>query len=154
LHKLITPKNKKIINACIVGEKDRNKKNVLFNLTDNISSSTMNDDFAKNILIREKIRVPTITMEKIFNLCSIKKIDLLKIDIEGAEWGLLETFGKDEYERIKSITIEFHDFIDARFQTQTLNCIERLKLLGYKFISENNAYFGKYFNCLFYKQDE
>lgn len=56
---------------------------------------------------KEKITVPLITLEEYLNNSSIEKIDLVKIDVEGAELDVLE--GMDlENKRYSKILIEIH----------------------------------------------
>jgi FkbM family methyltransferase len=42
----------------------------------------------------------------------IQKIDLLKIDCEGAEWDVLQGINKEDWSLIKSLVIEVHDVDD------------------------------------------
>jgi len=59
-------------------------------------------------------------------------IDLLKVDIEGAEIDMLESCS-DQFlsERIRQITIEFHDFCGITPASVVQNSIQRLHSLGF-----------------------
>lgn len=54
--------------------------------------------------------VSAITLEDAMDLTGEKKIDLVKIDIEGAEFDIIENLSQDAFDRIDSFLIEFHDF--------------------------------------------
>lgn len=54
------------------------------------------------------IDVPSVTLERIFELCKIEKIDFLKLDCEGAEFDIILSAGSI-LNRIKKISMEFHD---------------------------------------------
>ena len=54
--------------------------------------------------------VDAITLEDAINLTGEEKIDLVKIDIEGAEFDIIENLSKDVFDRVDSFLIEFHDF--------------------------------------------
>jgi hypothetical protein len=49
------------------------------------------------------------TLSSIIESENIQKIDLLKIDCEGAEWDVLTGIKEADWLRIKSIVIEVHD---------------------------------------------
>jgi FkbM family methyltransferase len=55
------------------------------------------------------------TLSSIIEENNIQKIDLLKIDCEGAEWDVLEGIKEEHWAMIKSIVIEVHD-IAGRFE--------------------------------------
>lgn len=104
----------------------------------------------------EQYQVNTITLKDIFERFELKHIDLLKMDIEGAEWAILEEFDEDDYKRIDQITVEFHDFIKPEMQKRTKDIIYKLKKLGYKHKFKGIEYLhnSKYYDSLFYKSDK
>lgn len=63
-------------------------------------------------------------------------IDLLKIDIEGFEYEILETC-IDAQIPIKQICLEFHDFFPEIPKERTRNAIRSLKSCGYQLIHKN-----------------
>ncbi|RJQ38246.1 FkbM family methyltransferase [Candidatus Microgenomates bacterium] len=70
--------------------------------------------------------VSCISINNIFSLCKIKDIDFLKVDCEGAEYEIFfNTSGKD-LQRIKKISMEFHQIGELK--------IKDLK----KFLEKNN----------------
>ena len=63
----------------------------------------------------------------------IKTIDLLKVDIEGAEVFLFNTLSDQQLMNIKQITIEFHDFLTGlNIHDQVQAIRTRLKRLGFE----------------------
>lgn len=53
------------------------------------------------------VKVPTITLKKLMEKYSIEQFDLIKIDIEGGEYELLENI---DWTISKQYSVEFHDF--------------------------------------------
>jgi FkbM family methyltransferase len=71
-------------------------------------------------------------------LCTIadmldhRHIDVLKLDIEGAEYAVIEDIARTSEVEIDQILIEFHHFFPNVTIDQTLNTVERLNELGYQ----------------------
>lgn len=135
----------------LIGSED---KNVKFYLREPTISSSIepvlpNKPQFDNIV--KKICCKMISFDKFCRQNGIKKIDLLKMDIECAEWDIFDKFTKNEYGMIDQITVEFHDFIDKKFLKRTHDSIKHLKSLGYSF-TYKSKWGMKYFDCLFYKE--
>jgi FkbM family methyltransferase len=96
--------------------------------------------------------VDSYTLEELCN--QFDYIDLIKMDVEGAEWDIIMNSPDDIFKKIGQLSIEFHDFLDISRKTDTEKCVNRLKTLGYSMISQSTDYmFGtEYFDCLFYKK--
>ncbi|MBI5079281.1 FkbM family methyltransferase [Candidatus Wolfebacteria bacterium] len=62
-------------------------------------------------LIEKSINVEALSLFDLMNKFGIKKIDLIKIDIEGEEIPILESLDSAELAKISQWTIEFHDFL-------------------------------------------
>jgi len=78
---------------------------------------------------------------------AVTRVDLLKIDIEGAEWGFIEEISDEDLRQIPQITVEFHDFVPAlRNQCRTPQVCQRLRELGFVCIQDTRR--GTY-NTLF-----
>jgi FkbM family methyltransferase len=54
------------------------------------------------------VSVKTVTLEDIFSINKLDKIDFLKVDVEGAEWDILRPTGRNHLAKIKKIVIECH----------------------------------------------
>ncbi len=64
--------------------------------------------------------VSTIRLEDIFSKHKIRCCDLLKMDIEGAEYALLYSVPRRIYKKIRRIHLECHNFGDIKFTSQAL----------------------------------
>lgn len=54
-------------------------------------------------------RIRCITLADVFDRCNIERIDVLKVDIEGAEYDMLMNAPDEVLARVKQITLEYHD---------------------------------------------
>lgn len=72
-------------------------------------------------------------IEESFNIFQISQIDLLKIDIEGAEIEALKSIKKQNLDKVRQITLEFHDFM---FPGQMTNVIQTIK-----YLKDHNFYY-------------
>jgi FkbM family methyltransferase len=79
----------------------------------------------------ERIEVDSVTLEGFFRLSSAPRFDLVKVDIEGAEFGLFDAARDETLREIGQITVEFHDFLDPALEPQVLTVIRRLEGLGF-----------------------
>jgi FkbM family methyltransferase len=70
------------------------------------------------------VRVLTVTLEDIFKVNKIDTCDILKIDTEGSEWNILSVLPKEIFNRINSIIIETHDFIQPEMTEKIKNLLE------------------------------
>lgn len=59
--------------------------------------------------------IQAITLEQLFNIYQIKEVDVMKIDIEGAEFDLIINTPSEVLAKIKYITLEFDKSFDGRF---------------------------------------
>lgn len=75
----------------------------------------------------QKVIVPAISLKTFIESNNINKISLVKMDIEGAEYEVIEQLQEDVYEKIDSFLIEYHDNTDKRI----VKLIDILKSKGY-----------------------
>lgn len=78
--------------------------------------------------------VKTTTLETLINNLNWDKIDLLKIDIEGSEWDVINTTPDDTFQSIDKILLEYH-WPKGRLQS----VISRLQSLGFKHMFESGC---------------
>jgi FkbM family methyltransferase len=78
------------------------------------------------------VEVETISLATLMRRLGITKIDLLKLDIEGAEFDLIASTPDQILHCINQITVEFHDFKPA-FRNRKLfeNARARLESMGF-----------------------
>jgi FkbM family methyltransferase len=60
-----------------------------------------------------------------------RPIDVLKMDIEGAEIEVIDSLNDDVIKRVGQWTIEFHDFMDLNSVSDVERCVERIVKLGF-----------------------
>lgn len=59
----------------------------------------------------ERVKVPATTLARIVEQRGLERIDLLKMDCEGAEGVILPTLPKDVLARVQRMALEFHDHL-------------------------------------------
>ena len=75
--------------------------------------------------------VDAITLEEAINLTGHSTINLVKIDIEGAEFEIIENLKPELAERIDSFLIEYHDFYFDNGDHKVDSLDDKLKELGF-----------------------
>ena len=75
--------------------------------------------------------VEGITLTGLLEKIGADKVDLLKVDIEGAEFDMFQSTDDDRLRTISQITIEFHDFMDAKYIEPVKAVKHRLSSLGF-----------------------
>jgi len=64
----------------------------------------------------EKITVPAVSLKTFFEQNNIDRLSLLKMDIEGAEYDIIENLEPEVFEKIDNFLIEYHDNYDGRVE--------------------------------------
>ena len=78
------------------------------------------------------ISVPCLTLSSIQKTFNIQKIDILKMDIEGAEFAVIEQAAASGWlSEISQLLVEFHHFLPDLTSTQTRNAISQLRAAGF-----------------------
>jgi FkbM family methyltransferase len=115
-------------------------------------NSTQTGSILFNYFDGVKHEIETINLDDL--LRDYEQVDLVKMDIEGAEWEILLNSKDETLLKIQQLSVEFHDFLDKSKSPLTLACIKRLKKLGYglKYKSTDYKLGCKYYDCLFYKK--
>jgi FkbM family methyltransferase len=82
-----------------------------------------------------------ITFDSLVAAESLQTIDLVKVDIEGAEVALFESTPSEVLERVAQFSVEFHDFTHVVSEQDVDRVIKRLRALGFSSIrfSTNNS---------------
>ena len=147
-----------IINSAVCSE-NRSEENVSFCVAVNnagLGSFVFDENSTALSDVNNKLKrftVPAIKLSDIFETYNLDRIDLLKVDIEGAEWEVLESLDETLLNKIGQISVEFHDFLDPSMKSRTEYVIEKLKSFGYKTIISGAPWFygTEYFDCTFYR---
>jgi len=89
----------------------------------NINGDSHNHSFynAENKISERKIQ--TTTIQKI--LKNHAKVDLIKIDCEGAEFEILRNLTEEEFSKTESIYIEFHEFEERMNRSELKSILEK-----------------------------
>ncbi|MBW4545025.1 MAG: FkbM family methyltransferase [Symplocastrum torsivum CPER-KK1] len=101
---------------------------VEFCITDNPEFNHINK--GSTYSVKETIKIEGLSIESFMKRNTLQSVDLLKVDIEGAEIDLFKSMSDTTLCKIKQITIEFHDFVfNSNREVEAI--INRLKLLGF-----------------------
>ena len=102
----------KTIRAALIVEKELSTKLYLSKNTHNHSTVPLSKDY---------VQVPAISLERLMKENKIKKIGLLKMDIEGAEFAILQSFNLSIFKKIQNLIVEYHESNDnKRIEIETL----------------------------------
>jgi len=75
--------------------------------------------------------VEMVTLAELRRRTGTNRIDLLKIDIEGAEIDLFDSCSDQELQTVMQITVEFHEFLYPEQAPAVKRIIERLDRIGF-----------------------
>jgi len=81
--------------------------------------------------IVDEFTAPARSLESLCAELGIQEIDLLKLDIEGAELEVLEQAPASLLARIRQITCEFHDFLDPGHVPRIQRILARLRMMHF-----------------------
>lgn len=73
---------------------------------------------------KQVIFVNTITISEVLSGNNIKKIDFLKIDCEGGEGEMLKSMEKSDWNKIRKISIEYHDNMSSLNHEQIIKILK------------------------------
>jgi len=125
LDTLNLPKNLSIYNYGL-GSKDETVEFYLPENPKHVSGTIFSSD-KKN-----KIIVPLKSLNTICHDLDIQKIKVLKMDIEGAEYSVLESILDDKTIEVEQILIEYHHFFEKVSTEDTKTSIQLMRDNGYK----------------------
>lgn len=130
-----------LLNQAIVH--DAKQEYVSFNEDESspYNGSIVFDYFSESMKVH---KIETTTLKKLINMFDLQPnelIDILKIDIEGAEYDLLLNAEEKDLKKFKQLTIEFHDFINPNLRAINSIIINKLTSMGFSLISSKPAHF-------------
>jgi FkbM family methyltransferase len=79
----------------------------------------------------QRVTVRAITLEELLAQQDIEIVDLLKVDIEGAELDMFGCAPAEVLRRCRQITCEFHNFLDPTLTPKVRAVQRRLEMLGF-----------------------
>jgi FkbM family methyltransferase len=125
---------------------ENNQKFNVFNyaiLNDNTETFITNDSASSSLFIEGefKERVIVKNINDVINDTKVEKIDLLKINIEGGEYELMNSLTDDNIEKISNFQIQFHkigeNYDYKRESIRTRLSKTHILTYDYKFVWEN-----------------
>ncbi len=99
--------------------------------------------------------IETITLPEILqHFEPDRRIDVLKIDIEGAEYELLEQAPDWALARFRQITVEFHDFVDPALRARNAAIVKKMRRIGFTVLKNATRYKhgSEFYDTLFYQR--
>lgn len=81
---------------------------LVFHLSENPEASSVFAEVAQGAGTLTPVEVAGITLDSLFTTNTISSVELLKVDIESAEFEMLETVSEKTLHKITQITVEFH----------------------------------------------
>jgi hypothetical protein len=89
----------------------------------------------------ERIEVEVTTLAELMRVHGLDRVDLVKIDIEGAEIELLAGLDLDVLARIDQMTVEFHDFIRPSERSRVAEVVARIRDSGFYAVNFGRRHF-------------
>jgi len=102
--------------------------------SNSLISSMINDEH--KVLAYE---VETVTIDEVLSEYNIDKINLLKMDIEGAEFDIFDNISTETMNKIDSLLIEYHDFYFPMVMHKVDHLITELEKFGYDVIKPDGV---------------
>ncbi len=101
-----------------------------------VSGSFVKQD---NVDEKQKVVVEMKSLDDIVVSLGNKRIDILKMDIEGAEYNVLDSILESSV-KIKQILIEFHERFVNDGKSKTINAIQKLKDHGFEIFGISDTF--------------
>lgn len=100
---------------------------------------------------RDRIEVDSVTLEGFLRLANVPRFDLVKLDVEGAEFGVFDAARDETLREIGQLTVEFHDFLDPNLGPRVQAIVRRLQGLGFAALRFTRHFHGDmlFLNCRF-----
>jgi hypothetical protein len=104
----------------------------------NLSGNDSTQSISKKIIPSPNGVYEVLTWKDFCIRFNINSISILKINIEGAEWDLLESFEQEDLQNIDQICVSFHNFLPEYnnyfYEIKTKNCVNKLLNNNYTMI--------------------
>lgn len=102
------------------------------------------------IPVVERLTVEAVTLADLLERLNLARVDILKLDVEGAEVPILMSAPDDLLMASEQVTVEFHDFHGFTPRSQCEDVIRRMESLGFRTISVLRETYG---DVLFVNRD-
>lgn len=100
-----------------------------FYVSENSEASSLN--VVEGTAIHQKVAVPSERLDEFLKEQNLTSVDLLKMDIEGAEIDVVDSCSDELLQNVSQMTIEFHDFNGMASQEDVSRVVRRLEGLGF-----------------------
>lgn len=95
--------------------------------------------FQNNLSQKNKVEVKMKSFSDILEMLNHQKIDVLKMDIEGSEYDVIESILASDIE-IDQIAIEFHERFFENGKEKSKQFLEKMKSFGYEIFGISDSY--------------
>ncbi len=103
-----------------------------FHISSNDEASSIIPDLQEKWEGLSPVSVQGLSWKSLLNIVGITQVvEILKVDVEGSELDLIESFTAHDLENIKQITIEFHDWLNCNLRERTISGIQKLVSSGF-----------------------
>lgn len=100
---------------------------------DNVGGAGGNASVFTNVMMStDSVLTKMISWKSFCKYYNIDKVSLLKLNIEGSEYPLLNSMGKDDFEKIDQIAVSFHNWENANWELITQSTFHLLTLAGFE----------------------
>lgn len=82
-----------------------------------------------------EITVPGVDLATVFARMPMGDVDLVKMDVEGAEMDILENANPETLRRVRQMTVEFHDFLYPDLRPRVEDIKSRISRMGFYVIN-------------------
>lgn len=101
----------------------------------NISIEISTENDKSSIMVEVKtsrvISTSMVTWRVFCNSFAIEQVAVLKMNIEGAEYELIDSMTPDDFSKIDQLAISFHDWMIPQWKVKTERAIVKLERLGF-----------------------
>jgi len=126
-----------VLHAALIGR--NNKEPVVFTLSTNPESSSIFRESAAACGIADQVDVPAIDLSHVIAELD-GRVDLVKVDIEGAEVGILQTASASDLASCSQLTVEFHTKCPPITRRDVDRVCQRMRCEGYGIVNANWPY--------------
>jgi FkbM family methyltransferase len=123
-----------VVHAAAVAENKQGP--VTFTRSIEPESSSVFREWSAAYGIADQVTVPTLDFSDAFRRLGVR-IDLIKMDVEGAEIGILESASVSDLARCGQLTVEFHDKRPPFTRDDVDRVCRRLRAEGYAIVMAN-----------------
>jgi autotransporter strand-loop-strand O-heptosyltransferase len=95
----------------------------------------INGDATSIVTEETPLQVEMLSWKTFCKRYNINNVSVLKINIEGGEYDVLNSMDSDDFSKIDQIAISFHDWIHPEWKDKTENALDKLRKMGYTILS-------------------